>query len=600
MVDYGLIFLAIFDFLALLVSFFALCIVCDEHLVPAVEVFIVQFQVPEEVAAVTLVAFGSAAPELFLNSVSAVTKTSDLSLAAILGSGIIAFGLIPPLCIINAPQSKIKLKLFPIMRECGFYLLGLFVFLGSIQDSQLASFEAIIIVGVYICYTGVVAAMYFRNKAASDLANSNINNINNSNGVLSPASSPRSPTRRINNNTIHNEFNMDEDLDEHDALLSNNNTSALPTDVASPVRKHNQVPIQTMQNTIHMENSPGKFAFFPTLSRSSSTDLTRNRKGKVAVSGTVSSGVRSSDSSTRMSELVRSVELTDLRSNSPTTVSLSRSAISSKSNSTMGNESGEYSDNDIESAGLLLVDDIQNVDVNTDTSNVDAHSAKHILSFLISGIYVPVEHVLRALLPALHPQIPHFIAGNHATSAQRNPAVASTRVSLLRAVLVLLSSILAIGVLAVCIVLFCQSVIKRLGFDSTTMGATLVALGAEIPDTVSAVAMARNGYYDGAIAGAIGSQVINVSLGVGVPALLVGLFGDGYLHIKHAQADSLELLTCLLIMVILSYIMVTIPLSTMLTQGKWSKYTIVTKPGAVFQICVWLCTYIVFMHLNAD
>ena len=50
MVDYGLIFLAIFDFLALLVSFFALCIVCDEHLVPAVEVFIVQFQVPEEVA----------------------------------------------------------------------------------------------------------------------------------------------------------------------------------------------------------------------------------------------------------------------------------------------------------------------------------------------------------------------------------------------------------------------------------------------------------------------------------------------------------------------------------------------------------------------
>jgi len=68
---------------------------------------------------------------------------------------------------------------------------------------------------------------------------------------------------------------------------------------------------------------------------------------------------------------------------------------------------------------------------------------------------------------------------------------------------------------------------------------------------------------------------------------------------SHISFHSLELLTCLLIIVILSYIMVTIPLSTMLTQGKWSKYTIVTKPGAVFQICVWLCTYIVFMHLNA-
>lgn len=54
---------------------------------------------------------------------------------------------------------------------------------------------------------------------------------------------------------------------------------------------------------------------------------------------------------------------------------------------------------------------------------------------------------------------------------------------------------------------------------------------------MSAVALARNGYYDGAIAGAIGSQVINVSLGVGVPALIVGLFGDGFLHISHPQAD---------------------------------------------------------------
>ena len=46
----GTVGIALFDFLALLFSFLSLCIVCDEHLVPAVEVFIVQFQVPEEVA----------------------------------------------------------------------------------------------------------------------------------------------------------------------------------------------------------------------------------------------------------------------------------------------------------------------------------------------------------------------------------------------------------------------------------------------------------------------------------------------------------------------------------------------------------------------
>ena len=47
---------AIIHLVGLLVTFFTLCILCDEHLVPAVEVFIEQFQVPEEVAGMTLYA----------------------------------------------------------------------------------------------------------------------------------------------------------------------------------------------------------------------------------------------------------------------------------------------------------------------------------------------------------------------------------------------------------------------------------------------------------------------------------------------------------------------------------------------------------------
>ena len=42
---------------SLLLTFYSLCILCDEHLVPAVEVFIKQFQVPEEVAGEMLSCF---------------------------------------------------------------------------------------------------------------------------------------------------------------------------------------------------------------------------------------------------------------------------------------------------------------------------------------------------------------------------------------------------------------------------------------------------------------------------------------------------------------------------------------------------------------
>ena len=82
MIDLGKIFLSLQGLLA---SFYLIMTVCDNHLVPTVEVFIKQFDVPETVAAVTLVAFGSATPELLLNSIAAIEKTSDMSMSAILG-----------------------------------------------------------------------------------------------------------------------------------------------------------------------------------------------------------------------------------------------------------------------------------------------------------------------------------------------------------------------------------------------------------------------------------------------------------------------------------------------------------------------------------
>ena len=75
--------LLLLSLLGLLLVFTALCVVCDEHLVPTVELFITQFNVPEEVAAVTLVAFGSAAPELMLNTMGAAEHDSSLSLPSV-------------------------------------------------------------------------------------------------------------------------------------------------------------------------------------------------------------------------------------------------------------------------------------------------------------------------------------------------------------------------------------------------------------------------------------------------------------------------------------------------------------------------------------
>lgn len=89
----------------------------DSILLSAIEILIDQYDIPEEVAAVTLVAFSSAAPEILLNCASAANHASSLSLPATMGSGMIAFGLIPPCCVLLTQHQDMTLSTHPIFRE---------------------------------------------------------------------------------------------------------------------------------------------------------------------------------------------------------------------------------------------------------------------------------------------------------------------------------------------------------------------------------------------------------------------------------------------------------------------------------------------------
>jgi len=109
--------LAIAAIFGLFLVFSFIFTVSDKHLIPTVEVFIREYHIPEEIAAVTLVAFGSACPELMLNTVGVIENTSDLSLPAVLGSAMIAFGLIPALCLLFNDPPHHSIQFWPVIRE---------------------------------------------------------------------------------------------------------------------------------------------------------------------------------------------------------------------------------------------------------------------------------------------------------------------------------------------------------------------------------------------------------------------------------------------------------------------------------------------------
>eukprot|EP01052_Picozoa_sp_SAG31_P040861 SAG31_NODE_6035_length_2199_cov_1.148095_1_plen_70_part_00 len=53
----------------LLVSFVGLAIVCDDHMVVALETLCVRWNVREDVAGASFLAIGSAAPEIVINAI---------------------------------------------------------------------------------------------------------------------------------------------------------------------------------------------------------------------------------------------------------------------------------------------------------------------------------------------------------------------------------------------------------------------------------------------------------------------------------------------------------------------------------------------------
>jgi len=77
-----------------------------------------------------------------------------------------------------------------------------------------------------------------------------------------------------------------------------------------------------------------------------------------------------------------------------------------------------------------------------------------------------------------------------------------------------------------------------LEIDKFTMGLVVVAIGTSIPDAMSSVLVARDGYGDMAVSNAIGSNVFDIDLGLGLPFVISSLirnFEPVYVLTKKEQ-----------------------------------------------------------------
>jgi Ca2+/Na+ antiporter len=91
-------------------------------------------------------------------------------------------------------------------------------------------------------------------------------------------------------------------------------------------------------------------------------------------------------------------------------------------------------------------------------------------------------------------------------------------------------------------------------------GVMLVCLGAEVPDLIQCVSVAKRGYGSMAIANVVGSQVINILIGLGLPWFISSSIGSdvkvkGYRDLSGASAFLMfdVVMVCLLLIAPICY-----------------------------------------------
>lgn len=136
----------------------------SEHLCNSMETLCERWRVHEDVGGATFIALGNAIPEITINCIStfksmaAVTEgdaaIADLGIGAILGSGLIAYLLIPASCTLLSEKPLIVRKR-AMYRDGIFYLIAVLV-LASAVYRGISAIHAPLLVGIYICYVVVL------------------------------------------------------------------------------------------------------------------------------------------------------------------------------------------------------------------------------------------------------------------------------------------------------------------------------------------------------------------------------------------------------------------------------------------------------------
>jgi K+-dependent Na+/Ca+ exchanger-like protein len=154
--------------------FYGLAHVCEDFLVPALNIFCERKGVPEDVAGATIMAAGCNAPELFASIIGVFVQHSTVGAGTVVGSA--PFNI---LCICGAAAIAVSGHLvvdgWLMVREIVSLLTVLGLFAWVMSDAIVLWWEALVLVGAYVVY--VFVCIYYESILGSCLRRSKARGI---------------------------------------------------------------------------------------------------------------------------------------------------------------------------------------------------------------------------------------------------------------------------------------------------------------------------------------------------------------------------------------------------------------------------------------
>jgi len=145
--------------------------------------------------------------------------------------------------------------------------------------------------------------------------------------------------------------------------------------------------------------------------------------------------------------------------------------------------------------------------------------------------------------------------------------------------------------------LYCASWLAEVWrINPATAGMTLLAFGGQVPDTIASVELARSGMPDAAVSQAVASQVINITLGLGMPFFMYSCITGRPTEITNL--GPLKTVASSVLVTIVAYIGVVTPgLASLLgcgvekQDGSRDTHAVITKGRAILLMSIFAGLY---------